>query len=106
VGAFAIQFMVQGAWGVVPAHLTELSPAVLRGFFPGLAYQTGVLVAAGAPTIEALMSRHLSYGQAMGLFAVAACVIGAVVIARGPEAHRISFETTGPAPAGESTASP
>ena len=106
VGAFAIQFMVQGAWGVVPAHLNELSPGVLRGFFPGLAYQTGVLVAAGAPTIEALMSRHLSYGQAMGLFAVAACVIGAVVIARGPEAHRISFETTGPAPAGESTASP
>jgi SHS family lactate transporter-like MFS transporter len=42
-GAFAMQFMVQGAWGVVPAHLTELSPPEVRGLFPGLAYQLGVV---------------------------------------------------------------
>jgi SHS family lactate transporter-like MFS transporter len=106
VGAFAMQFMVQGAWGIVPAHLNELSPGALRGFFPGMAYQTGVLIAAGAPTIEALMSRHLSYGQAMGLFALTVCAIGAVVIACGPEAHRVSFESTSPAPAEGSIASP
>src|SRR5579863_6923436 len=46
VGAFAMQFMVQGAWGVIPAHLNELSPGALRGFFPGMACQTGVLIAA------------------------------------------------------------
>jgi MFS transporter, SHS family, lactate transporter len=90
-GAFAMQFMVQGAWGVIPAHLNELSPGALRGFFPGLAYQTGVLISAGAPYLEALMSRHMTMGQAMGSFAAAAFVLGAIVIAFGPEAHRIEF---------------
>jgi SHS family lactate transporter-like MFS transporter len=93
-GAFAMQFMVQGAWGVVPAHLNELSPGALRGFFPGLAYQTGVLISACAPYLEALMSRHMTYGQAMGAFALAAFVLGALVIAVGPEAHRIQFGST------------
>jgi len=106
VGAFSMQFMVQGAWGIVPAHLNELSPGALRGFFPGLAYQTGVLLAAGAPTIEALMSRHQSYGKAMGLFALTVCAIGAIVIACGPEAHRVSFEATSPVPAEGNIASP
>src|SRR5437868_7147854 len=41
IGGFGMQFMVQGAWGIVPAHLNELSPAELRGTFPGLAYQLG-----------------------------------------------------------------
>ena len=44
--AFFMQFFVQGAWGVVPAHLNELSPAAVRGTFPGLAYQLGNLLAA------------------------------------------------------------
>jgi SHS family lactate transporter-like MFS transporter len=59
-GAFAMQFMVQGAWGVVPAHLTELSPAQVRGLFPGLAYQLGVLLASGAPYFEARDSQRTS----------------------------------------------
>ena len=42
--AFLMQFMVQGAWGVIPVHLNELSPGELRGFFPGFAYQLGVLL--------------------------------------------------------------
>ena len=41
VGAFLMQFAVQGAWGVVPAHLNELSPEDMRGTFPGFAYQIG-----------------------------------------------------------------
>jgi MFS transporter, SHS family, lactate transporter len=90
-GAFLMQFMVQGAWGAIPAHLNELSPGALRGFFPGFAYQLGVLVASTAPYIEAKMTGHMSYGQAMGTFAGVVLVIGAVVIAAGPEAHRISF---------------
>ena len=40
-GGFLIQFMVQGAWGVIPAHITELSPDSVRGFLPGFAYQCG-----------------------------------------------------------------
>lgn len=51
--------MVQGAWGVVAAHINELSSNSLRGFFPGFAFQIGVLIAAGAAPIEALQpSRH------------------------------------------------
>ena len=43
VGGFLMQFMVQGAWGVIPAHLNELSPPAVRGTFPGFAYQLGNL---------------------------------------------------------------
>ncbi len=91
MGAFLMQFMVQGAWGVIPAHINELSPGPLRGFFPGFAYQVGVLIAASAPYIESLMTHHLSYGQSMGIFAATVFAIGAFVIAAGPEAHRVTF---------------
>ena len=91
-GAFLMQFMVQGAWGVIPAHLNELSPGALRGFFPGFAYQLGVLPASLAPTIETLMAhRYITYAQSLGAFAAAALSIGAYVIAAGPEAHRTPF---------------
>ena len=53
LGGFLIQFFVQGAWGVVPAHLNELSPADVRGTFPGFTYQMGNLLSAGAAQIEA-----------------------------------------------------
>ena len=91
LGGFLMQFMVQGAWGVIPAHINELSPDQLRGFFPGFAYQLGVLVAAGSPYIEARMAHHMSYGQAMGLFALVVLLVGAIVIALGPEAHGTEF---------------
>jgi SHS family lactate transporter-like MFS transporter len=94
-GAFLMQFMVQGAWGVIPAHINELSPGPLRGFFPGFAYQLGVLIASTAPYIEARMSHHYSYGQAMGMFAATVFIIGAMVIAAGPEAHRVAFGSDG-----------
>ena len=94
-GAFLMQFMVQGAWGVIPAHLNELSPGALRGFFPGFAYQMGVLIAASAPYAEALMTRHHSYAQSLGAFAAAALAIGACVIVAGPEAHRVQFSSEG-----------
>jgi MFS transporter, SHS family, lactate transporter len=94
-GAFLMQFMVQGAWGVIPAHINELSPGPLRGFFPGFAYQLGVLIASAAPYIEAKMSHHFSYGQAMGMFAAAVFIVGTMVIAAGPEAHRVVFRSSG-----------
>jgi SHS family lactate transporter-like MFS transporter len=90
-GAFLMQFLVQGAWGVIPAHINELSPGPLRGFFPGFAYQIGVLIASTAPVLEAVMTRHMTYSQAMGSFALVVFVLGALVIACGPEAHRIQF---------------
>jgi SHS family lactate transporter-like MFS transporter len=91
VGAFLMQFMVQGTWGVIPAHINELSPDRLRGFFPGFAYQVGVLFAASSAYIEARMSHHFGYGRAMGGFAAVVLIVGAIVIALGPEAHRVAF---------------
>ena len=55
-GAFLMQFMVQGAWGVVPAHLNELSPAPVRGTFPGLAYQLGNLFSSRNGPFQARMA--------------------------------------------------
>lgn len=91
VGAFCMQFMVQGAWGVIPAHLNELSPGSLRGFFPGFAYQLGVLIASSVGYIEAVLAGHFSYATAMGSLAAALLLIGAAVIAVGPEAKGIAF---------------
>ncbi len=91
VGAFLMQFMVQGAWGVIPAHINELSPAPVRGFFPGFAYQTGVLVASSIGYIEALLGDHFTYAAAMGGLAAAVFIIGAIVIWAGPEARGVSF---------------
>jgi SHS family lactate transporter-like MFS transporter len=91
LGAFLMQFMVQGAWGVIPAHINELSPDQLRGFFPGFAYQLGVLIASSIAYLEALLATHLSYAQAMGLLAAIVLAAGAIVIGLGPEAHRAEF---------------
>ncbi len=85
VGAFVIQFMIQGAWGVIPAHLNELSPAGVRGTFPGFTYQIGNLVAAGTAQFEAVLAQRMSlpggvhnYGAAMAI--VAACVFASVFV--------------------------
>jgi SHS family lactate transporter-like MFS transporter len=97
MGGFLMQFMVQGAWGVIPAHINELSPDQLRGFFPGLAYQFGVLIASGSAYFEARMAHLMSYGRAMGLFAVVVLLLGAAVIYFGPEEHRAEFGRSEPA---------
>ena len=91
-GAFGMQFMVQGAWGVIPAHINELSPAPLRGFFPGFAYQIGVLCASSIGYVEALLGEHLSYAQSMGILAGSVLILGAIVVAAGPEAHGVAFQ--------------
>jgi SHS family lactate transporter-like MFS transporter len=91
VGAFIMQFMVQGAWGVIPAHINELSPGQLRGFFPGFAYQVGVLIASSISYFEAIMGEHFTYASTMGVLAAIVLLLGAVVIWAGPEAKGISF---------------
>jgi SHS family lactate transporter-like MFS transporter len=84
-GAFLMQFMVQGAWGAIPAHLVELSPPQVRGLFAGLAYQLGVLFAANAAFIEALIAQHLGYGTALAMVASIVLLGDAIVIAIGIE---------------------
>jgi SHS family lactate transporter-like MFS transporter len=91
VGAFLLQFMVQGAWGVIPAHLSELSPDSVRGFLPGFAYQCGVLLAGSVAYIEALFAERVSYAMAMSLTAVTVFVGAVVIIALGREKHGITF---------------
>ncbi|MBV9147071.1 MAG: MFS transporter [Acidobacteria bacterium] len=90
-GGFVMQFMVQGAWGVIPAHINELSPGELRGFFPGFAYQIGVLCASTISYIEPVLGERFSYTQSMGMLAAAVLAIGALVIALGPEAKGARF---------------
>lgn len=94
LGAFLIQFMVQGAWGVIPAHLSELSPNSVRGFMPGFAYQCGVLVASSVAYIEAVFARTMSYSGAMALTAVTVFALAAIVSALGGERKGHVFEAS------------
>jgi len=94
VGAFWIQFMVQAAWGVVPVHMNELSPGPLRGIFPGLAYQLGVVISSSVGYIEAVLGAHIGYAASMGRLAAVVLLVGAVVIWAGPEAKNVSFAST------------
>ena len=91
VGAFLMQFFVQGAWGVIPAHINELSPGQVRGFFPGFAYQLGVLCASSITYIEAVLGERFTYAQSMGGLMAMLLVIGAIVIAFGPDPHGVAF---------------
>ena len=94
-GGFLMQFCVQGAWGVVPAHMNELTPAHLRGFVPGFAYQIGMLLAGVAPYLEARIGEHFTYSQAMGGLAAVAFLVGSLIIGLGPEAHGVTFRKGG-----------
>jgi len=89
--AFLMQFMVQGGWGVIPVHLNELSPNELRGFFPGLAYQLGVLFASSITYMEAVLAEHMSYAKSLGILAALVLLLGVPVIALGPEAKGAAF---------------
>ena len=91
LGAFGMQFMVQGAWGIIPAHINELSPGPVRGFFPGFAYQLGVLIAAAVPYVEATLAENLGYATAMEIAAGSVLAVGAIIILAGPEARGIHF---------------
>ena len=90
-GAFLMQFMVQGAWGVIPAHITELSPDSVRGFLPGFAYQCGVLIAGTVAYIEAVFAARTTYARAMALVALVVFTVAAVVAGFGRERRGITF---------------
>jgi MFS transporter, SHS family, lactate transporter len=91
LGAFLMQAGVQGAWGIIPAHLNELSPDEARGLMPGLAYQLGILFAAGTNTMEYALHDKLGYGWALAAFETATIGLLTTVLALGPENKGKSF---------------
>jgi SHS family lactate transporter-like MFS transporter len=93
LGAFLLQMMVQGAWGVIPAHLNELSPEELRGTFPGFAYQLGNLLAACNAIIQPIIAKSQggNYGLALSVVVTLAVVAIVVITACGREAKAVVF---------------
>jgi SHS family lactate transporter-like MFS transporter len=93
VGAFCIQFLVQGAWGVVPVHLNELSPPLVRGTFPGVVHQLGNLFASANANVLVSLAGWFAgnYALAMGLVTATVAVILAVMIRQGGDATGVHF---------------
>jgi len=79
VGGFAMQFMVQGAWGVIPAHLNELSPGAVRGTFPGFAYQLGNLLASWNAVLQARLVEVTFHGNFAPVFAWTVLIVASIV---------------------------
>jgi MFS transporter, SHS family, lactate transporter len=98
VGGFLIQFMVQGAWGVVPVHLNELSPPDFRGTFPGLVYQLGNFAAAYAAQQQAWLAEQFrlpngrpNYALTMAMIQSIVFIAVIVLAAIGPEKRGKEF---------------
>jgi len=79
LGGFLMQFMVQGAWGVIPAHLNELSPSNVRGTFPGLAYQLGNLLSSKNAVIQAKLAENRFGGRFPPVLAWTVLIIASLV---------------------------
>ena len=91
LGSFLMQVCVQGAWGVIPAHLTEMSPDAIRGFYPGVTYQLGnVLAALNLPIQESLAASH-GYRFALTVTVIPVLLVVAVVTLLGREAKGAEF---------------
>lgn len=80
LGAFLMQFFVQGAWGVVPAHLNELSPPEARGTFPGTVYQLGNFIASYNAVLQARIAESHDNNYSLALSGVAICAALAVML--------------------------
>jgi SHS family lactate transporter-like MFS transporter len=90
-GAFLMQMGVQGAWGIIPAHLNELAPDTVRGLMPGFAYQLGILLASPTNNIEYALRDRLGYAWALAGFEFANILLLATVIVLGSEKKGKSF---------------
>jgi SHS family lactate transporter-like MFS transporter len=100
LGAFLIQICVQGAWGVVPAHLNELSPPAARGTFPGFAYQLGNLFAAANAYLQVWIAEthHDNYSLPLALVCGVVAVLLAIIVWLGPEKRGVPLGAADPAP--------
>jgi len=87
IGAFLLQFAVQGAWGVIPAYLNELVPNGTRAVLPGFVYQLGNVIASGNATLQASIAVALggNYGLAMAMVAGSVALVIIILMSFGPE---------------------
>lgn len=97
-GSFLMQAGVQGAWGIIPAHLNELAPGAARGLLPGMAYQLGILFAAPVSMVEFALGRHFGYAPAMAGFIAVTLLLGAAAVGFGPERRGADFLAAGAGP--------
>ncbi|MEZ2127268.1 MULTISPECIES: MFS transporter [unclassified Sinorhizobium] len=95
IGAFLMQFFVQGAWGIIPVHLNELSPDEVRGTFPGFAYQLGNLLASGNATLQAGLAARWNgdYAFALLIVAIVVAIVVALLSGFGFEKKNVRFGT-------------
>ncbi|KAH8992587.1 MFS general substrate transporter [Lactarius hatsudake] len=110
-GAFCVQFGVQGAWGVIPIQLAEMSPPGFRATFPGVAYQLGNMISSASAQIEAVGGSHLKktvvrdgvvtevpdYATVQGILLGAIATFVIIITTIGPENHGSNFEQQKPA---------
>ncbi|KBX35562.1 sialate:H+ symport family MFS transporter [Mycobacterium tuberculosis] len=94
LGSFLMQVFVQGAWGVIPAHLTEMSPDAIRGVYPGVTHQLGNLLAAFNLPIQERLAESHGYPFALAATIVPVLLVVAVLTAIGKDATGIRFGTT------------
>ncbi|CAG8633650.1 2544_t:CDS:2, partial [Dentiscutata heterogama] len=96
-GAFVVYFFVQGAFGVVPAHLNELSPPAYRGIFPGLTYQLGTLISSSSAQVEALLGEAFpknglpDYGLTIAVMSACAMMVVIIFMSTGGEMKHVDF---------------
>jgi SHS family lactate transporter-like MFS transporter len=93
LGSFLMQVAVQGAWGVIPAHLTEMSPDSIRGFYPGVTYQLGNCLAAFNLPIQQAIAKSQGYPFALTVTIVPVLIVVALLTIFGKEAKGIQFGT-------------
>jgi SHS family lactate transporter-like MFS transporter len=94
IGAFLMQICVQGAWGVIPAHLNELSPPSIRATFPGVVYQLGNLLASYNATLQTSIGERVephNYSWALAAVAGTVAVMIALLVGFGIEAHDVKM---------------
>lgn len=94
LGSFLMQLFVQGAWGVIPAHLTEMSPDAIRGLYPGVTYQLGNLLAAFNLPIQERLAESHGYPFALAATIVPVLITVAVLTLIGKDATGVHFGTT------------
>jgi SHS family lactate transporter-like MFS transporter len=91
LGAFAMQIGVQGAWGIIPAHLNELSPDEVRGLMPGFAYQLGILIAAPVNSIQFWLQSKVGYSWALAGFEAVNIILLGITVSLGSESKGKKF---------------